>query len=204
VRYALVSESVRAKLSPAERKRIAADLAASLAETPTPAEVLALLEVAAGQRQRQLDAFRGQKTHEKTFLRFLDTIPLREFSEAELEKLCAYLRTLDARKPWQHCLNFAERRFENNPAFALSRLDFLLARKSGSSPPWQLHETLNRARALVQALPREQQERYLPILRHRQQHIEATVGPAVNPMDVLGGIFDAFGEPDEFEDDEDW
>lgn len=202
VRYALVSESVRAKLPPAERKRIAADLTAALAAPPSPAEVLALLEVAAAQRQRQLDAFRGQKTHEKTFLRFLDQIPLAEFSEAELEKLCGFLRALDARRPWQHCLDFAERRFSANPAFALSRLDYLLTRQSGGAT-WQLRDVLDRARALVQQLPREQQERYLPVLRQRQQQVEALAGPALSPFDVLGGIFDAFGGPDDGDED-DW
>jgi len=54
------------------------------------------------------------------------------------------LRALDARKPWQHCLDFAERRFKHNPAFALSRLDFLLTRKAGGAP-WQLGEVLSSA-----------------------------------------------------------
>ncbi len=203
VRYALVSESVRAKLSPAERKRIAGDLTAALAAPPTPAEVLALLEVAAGQRQRHLDAFRGQKTHEKTFLRFLDQVPLAEFSEPELVKLCSYLQALDARRPWQHCLDFGERRFPKNPAFALSRLDFLLSRKSGGAT-WQLRDQLDRVRALVQELPREQQERYLPILRQRQEQVDEVAGPAVNPMDILGGMFDAFGGPDDYDDEGEW
>jgi tetratricopeptide (TPR) repeat protein len=202
VRYALVSESVRAKLPPAERKRIAADLTAALAQTPTPAEVLSLLEAAAGQRLRQLDAFRGQKTHERSFLRFLDTIPLREFSETELQKLCGCLQALDARKPWQQCLEYAERCFPENPTFPLSRFDFLLSRKSGSAT-WQLGDALDRARALVQALPREQQERFLPFLRQRQQQVESLGGPGRGAMHVLEEMFDSFGGPDAF-DEEDW
>jgi tetratricopeptide (TPR) repeat protein len=198
-RYTLVSESVRAKLSPAERKRLANELTAALAEPATPAEVLALLEAAAGQRQRQLDAFRGQKTHEKTFLRFLDKIPIRDFSEAELERLCGHLMALDARRPWQKCIDIAERHFPDNPAFPLAQLDFYLSRREPDSRPWLLTQALDRARALVQRLPREAQERYLPILRGRQKQVEAVAGPRIDPMGVLGQMFDSFDEADDWD-----
>jgi tetratricopeptide (TPR) repeat protein len=200
VRYTLVGESVRAKLSLTQRKQLAGELTAALAETPTPAEVLALLQAAAGQRQRQLDPFRGQKTHEKTFLRFLDQIPISEFSETELEQLCSYLQALDARRPWQRYRSVAEDRFPDNPVFILSELDFLLSRREPDSRPWQLSDTLDHARELVHQLPREAQERFLPILRERQKQIEAIVGSRVDPMELMGGMLDAFDEPD-FDDD---
>jgi tetratricopeptide (TPR) repeat protein len=203
-RYALVSESVRAKLSVAERKRIAGDLTAALAEPPTPAEVLALLEVAAAQRTRQLGAFRGQKTHEKTFLRFLDHIPLGEFNESEMERLCGYLQILDARRPWQQCANVADRRFPSNPIFVLHQLDYVLSSRDPQSRPWQLTETLDRAHALVHALPREQQERYLPILRQRQEKVDALRGPQLNPFDMFGGMFDEYEDADDMDDGDDW
>ena len=201
IRYALVSESIRAKLTPAERKRIAGEMTTALAQPPTPAEVLALLEAAAGQRQRQLDNFRGQQTHEKNFLRFLDKLPIHEFSEAELEKLCGYLKALDARRPWQKCLDVAEERFPDNPAFPLSQLDYFLNAREPDHRPWLLTETLERARELVHQLPREGQERYVPILRQRQQQVEAITGSRVSPFDVLGSMFEEFGEP-EFDEDE--
>jgi tetratricopeptide (TPR) repeat protein len=202
VRYTLVGESIRAKLSPAERKRLANELTETLAQTPTPAEVLALLEAAAAQRRRQLDAFRGQKTHERTFLRFLDKIPISEFSEGELEKLCSYLQSLDARRPWQQYLRIAERRFPENPAFPLSQLDFLLSRQGADGRPWALTDELERARELVHQLPREAQERFLPLLRERQKQVEAITGAQVSPMDILGNMFDGFDGPEDFDDED--
>src|SRR5439155_20806350 len=118
VRYGLVSESIRAKLPAADKKRLAAELNAALAQRPTPGEVLALLEMAAQQRMRLLDAYRGQKTHERTFLGFLDKVPLDEFGEADLVKLIVHLQTLEARRPWQRCLDVAERAYPESPAFA--------------------------------------------------------------------------------------
>jgi hypothetical protein len=203
VHYALVSESVRAKLSVAERKRIAGELTAALAQPPTPAEVLALLEGAAGQRQRQLDAFRGQKTHEKTFLRFLDHLPIAEFSETELERLCGHLQALDARRPWQNCLQIAEDRFPDNPTFAVSRLDCHLSSPAAENRPWLLREALERARYLVQELPREAQERFLPLLRQRQQQIEALGADRAGQFEMIESMFGPFGGPDEM-DEEDW
>ncbi len=176
----------------------------ALGEPPTSAEVLALLETAAGQRQRQLDNFRGQKTHEKTFLGFLDKLPLGEFNEAELEKLCGYLKTLDARRPWQKCLDTGERHFPDNPAFLLSRLDWYLSNRTPDSRPWLLTQTLASAHRLVQQLPRKAQERYLPLLRQRQQQVEAISGSRFNPMEILGNMFERFGGPDDFDDEDDW
>jgi tetratricopeptide (TPR) repeat protein len=204
VRYALVSESTRAKLTPAQRKGITTDLTQALAEAATPSEVLALLEAAADQRQRKLDAFRGQKTHEKTFLRFLDKLPLAEFTEAELERLCAHLAALDARRPLQRCLDVAERRYPENPEFVLARLDYHLNNRDSVGAGWQLTSMLDHARRLVQQLPREAQERYLPTLKERQEQVEAVTGAQVSPFNMLDEIFDRFGEAEGFDDDDGW
>src|SRR5205085_1430637 len=61
-RYALVGESVRAKLSATEKKRFAEDMKAALAQTPTSAEILVLIESAAQQRLTHDESFHGQKT----------------------------------------------------------------------------------------------------------------------------------------------
>jgi tetratricopeptide (TPR) repeat protein len=205
IRYCLVGESIRAKLSPAERKRIAADLTAALATPPTPPEVLALLQAAADQRRRGLDAFRGQKTHEKTFLGFLDKIPAAEFNEQETQRLCAFLQVLEARRPWQQVLNVAKRRFPNNPLFSLAQLDYYLSGNDAVNRPWLLTQELERARELVQKAPREQQESLLPTLRDREEQLAAIRGSQLDPFDVMGDMLDEFDYDDEFEDeDEDW
>lgn len=202
VHYGLVSESVRAKLVPAEKKRIAAELTAALAQPSSPVEVLALLEAAAQQRQRQLDTFRGQKTHEKTFLRFLDKIPLDAFGEDELVKLCGFLQAIDARGPWLRCLEKGVLEYPDNPPLALSRIDFYLTQ--GKNPNlWTVKHHLDRAHKILQNLPRETQERYLPSFRQREQKVNALGGP-VPPMSMLDRLFDEFGGFDPDDDDEEW
>jgi tetratricopeptide (TPR) repeat protein len=200
--FGLVSESIRAKLPPAEKKRLAADMKTALAEPPTPGEVLALLEAAAQQRKRQLDAYHGQKTHERTFLRFLDSVSLYEFKEDEVVKLCGYLQAMDARGPWQRCLERAEFEYPHNAAIALSHLDYLLTQKSEPSP-WIVRDRLDRARRLIQALPREAQDRLLPGLRQREQQVHALGGMA-DPMSMLDRIFGFDGPDDEDDDDDGW
>jgi tetratricopeptide (TPR) repeat protein len=202
VRYGLVSESIRAKLVPAQKKRIAGEMTQALAQPSSPAEVLALLEAAAQQRQRQLDTFRGQKTHEKTFLRFLDRIPLDTFGEDELVQLCGYLQAIDARGPWQRCLDKGDFEHPDNPALALSRIDYHLTQ--GKHPnPWMVKHHLDRARKILQELPREAQERYLPVFRQREQKVNA-LGGGLPPMRMLDRLFDEFGGFDPDDDDEEW
>jgi tetratricopeptide (TPR) repeat protein len=204
VRYGLVGESVRARLSPADKKRLAAELAEALAQPPTPAEVLALLELAADQRQRQLDAFRGQKTHERNFVRFLDRIPLDEFSEPELEKLCRYLQILDARRPWERCLNQAEFEYPDNLVLRLSRVDFFLTRKEPQREVWNLRACLDAIRKIVHKLPREAQERFLPALREREKEVQALGGPPMHPFDMLEPFFEDDDDDDDECDEDEW
>jgi tetratricopeptide (TPR) repeat protein len=203
VRYALVSESVRAQLPPAERKRIAADLKAALAVPPAPAEVLALLAAAADQRLRQLDSFRGQKTHERTFARFLDQIPIDEFGEAELEKLIGYLQAIDVRGPWKRCLQRAEVQFPDNPMFVLSWVDYYLTASDPTYEAFRMRGHLDAARRLVQNLPREAQERYLQAIRLREKKVEELGGPPVDPFQMIDPFF-GFEDGPEEEDEEAW
>jgi tetratricopeptide (TPR) repeat protein len=201
VRYALLSAGIRAKLPPTERQRLADELAAALAEPPTPAEALALLQSAADQRQRKLDAFRGQKTHERTFLRFLDKVPLKKFGEADLERLCGYLQALDARRPWERCLKEAEGRFSKNPSFALSYADFYLTRREPERNLWFIKHHLDRARQLVQGLPREAQDRYLPAIRHREERVRELDD---GRLDMFSALDRMMGGPGPEGDDEEW
>ncbi len=200
VRYALVGEATRAKVPPAERKRLSDELTAALAGPPRPAEALALLAAAAHQRQRKLDAFRGQKTLERTFVRFLDRIPFDEFDEDGLIKLCAYLQLLDARRPWERLLKQAGRRFPNTPFFPLSYIDFYMSRRDPGGSIGYIRGYLERARQLVHRLPREQQERYLPLLRRQEEQVGALDPGQLDMFDMMGRmIFDGGPEDDEEE-----
>ena len=203
--FALVGESVRAKLSAKEKKQIAQDFKTALAQTPTSAEILVLLESAAAQRDTHDDAFHGQKTQEKTILKFLDGIRFNVFNEAQLNRLCLSLQTLQARKPWLNCLTYARRHFLKNPFFRLSYADYYLLDDNREPKTHLAREHLDDARRLVQEMPRgEEQQRYLEQIKEREEiiaEINARMPSMNDMMDRFfsGGFGPNFGEDDEDE-----
>ncbi len=200
-RYALVGESVRAKLPPKQKKQLTDDLKSALAQAPTPGEILVLLECAAQQREFHAESFHGQKTHEKTILKFLDQLSFDHFSERQLERLCAGLQGLDARRPWLKCLEYARRRFLKNPAFRLSWVDYYL---SGANPEDKTHlarEHLDQARRLIESMPRGEPQQQLQ--EQIQEKEKAIIALSSNPMSMMEEIFDGFGFDDEDDDDDD-
>jgi tetratricopeptide (TPR) repeat protein len=205
-RYLWVCESIRAKLPPKQKKQFNDELKTVLTEEPKPAEVLVLLEVAAQQRQTHTETFRGQKSHEKTILKFLDQLHLQAFDESQLERLCAGLQGLQARKPWMDCLEYARRRFLKNPAFRLSWVDYYL---TGPRPEDKTHlarEHLDQARRLIEAMPRgEQQQQLLDQLKQKEKIIAELTAGRMSMFDMMDRLFSGFGGfGDEDEDEEYW
>ncbi len=206
VRYALVGESVRAKMTPAQKKHYASDLKTALEQTPTAAEILVLIESAAQQRTTHDDAFHGQKTQEKTILKFLEKIPYPAFTESQLERLTSGLATIEARKPWFNCLGYARKHFLKNPFFRLSYADYYLAEKTRDIKTHLAQEHIDDARRLIEQLPRgEMQEQFLDQLKEKEKIIQEI--DAQNPgfIDVFSEMFDSFdgGFDEDFEDDDD-
>jgi tetratricopeptide (TPR) repeat protein len=201
-RFALVGESVRANLPTKEKKQFAQDLKTALAQTPTPAEILVLIESAASQRHTHDETFHGQKAQEKTILKFLDRIKFNEFNEAQLVRLCRGLATLLARKPWLKCLNHARRHFLKNPFFRLSYTDFYLLDETGEPKPHLAREHLDAARRLIEEMPRgEQQQQYFEQIKTREE-ILAEMNARASSM--MGGLRGFFGGFEDFEDDDDF
>ena len=207
-RYALVGESVRAKLSAQEKKQIAQELKAALAQTPTPAEILVLIESAAHQRLTHADVFHGQKTQEKTVLKFLDKLTYPDFDEHQLERLCTGLMTLQSRKPWFNCLNHARRHHLKNVFFRLSFVDYYLQEKNADSKTHLAQEHLDAARRLVEAIPRgEQQQQFLEQIKEKEEMIAALNAGRPTMFSMMerlfgGGFGPDFGE-DDYDDEED-
>lgn len=203
-RYTLVGESVRAKLSAPQKKQIAQDLKDALAQAPTPAEILVLLEGAAQQRRTHDDAFHGQKTQEKTILKFLDSIRLHEFNEAQLERLCTCLGVLQARRPWLTCLNHARRQCLKNPFFRLAFVDYYLM--DGDPYTSKVHlarEHLDDARRLVEPMPRgELQQQYLEQIKEKERILAEMQARNPSMMDMLDRMFGGGGPPFGDEDDD--
>ncbi|MSQ97180.1 MAG: hypothetical protein EXR98_21875 [Gemmataceae bacterium] len=197
-RYALVGESVRAKLSASQKKQIALDLKLALAQTPTPAEILVLLEGAAQQRLTHDAAFHGQKTQEKTILKFLEGIRLHEFNEAQLERLCTGLGVLQVRKPWLNCLTHGRRQFVKSVFFRLAFADYyLIGGDPYSSKVHLAREHLDAARRLVEKLPPgEQQQQYVEQIKEKEKTIAEMNARSPAMMDVLDRMFGGgFGPP---------
>ena len=207
-RYALVGESVRAKLSAKEKKEIAQELKAALAQTPTPAEILVLIESAAHQRLTHADVFHGQKTQEKTILKFLDQLAFDAFDEPQLERLCTGLMTLQARKPWFNCLNQARRHHLKNVFFRLAFVDYYLTEKNADRKTHLAQEHLDQARRLVEAIPRgEQQQQLLEQIQEKEEMIAALNAGRPNMFSMMERLFGGFGPGDDdfedFDDDDD-
>jgi len=205
-RYALVGASVRAGLAHKEKKRIADEFKAALKETPTPAEILVLIESAAHQRDVHERAFHGQKTQEKTILKFLDQIAFDSFDEPQLERLCTGLQSLEARKPLLNCLNYARRRYLSNPFFRLAFVEYYLMDGSHDPKTHLAKEHLDSARRLIEQMPRgEQQQQYLEKIQEYEKLIAELAAGRFSMLDALGSMFDQFGGfDDEFEEDDEW
>lgn len=204
-RYALVGESVRAKLSAKEKKQIADDLKAALSQTPTPAEILVLIESAAHQRSTHDESFHGQKTQEKTILKFLDQLAFTDFDERQLERLCTGLMTLQARKPWMNCLTQARRKHLHSIFFRLSYADYYLTERHAERKTHLAREHLDAARRLVEALPRgEQQQQHLEQIKEKEAIIAKLDAGRPDMFSMMGRIFEGFGGEMDDDEDEDW
>jgi tetratricopeptide (TPR) repeat protein len=205
-RYALVGESVRAGLPAKQKKQFAQELKAALAEGPTPAEILVLLESAAHQRETHDDSFHGQKTQEKTILKFLDGITFDAFDERQLMRLCIGLQTLNARKPWLNCLQHGRRRFLKVPFFRLSLADYYLTERSRDPRTDLARAHLDDARRLAGEMPPgEHQQTYLEQIREREQLIAQIAARSPTFLDMMDGMFSdgPFPDDDDFYDDDD-
>ncbi len=203
-RYALVGESVRAKLSAPQKKQIAQDLKEALALAPTPAEILVLVESAAQQRTTHEQSFHGQKTQEKTILKFLDSLPLNEFGEPQLERLCTSLGVLEARKAWLSCLNHARRKCPTNPFFRLALADhYLMDGDPYSAKKHLVREHLDAARQLIEKMPRgELQQQYLQQVQEKEKVLAEISARNPSMADVLDRMFGDDGSPFGYEDED--
>lgn len=207
-RYTLVGESIRAKLPPKEKKRIAADLKAALSEAPTPAEIVVLIQSAGQQHVVHDETFHGQKTQEKSIVKFLEQMHFEVFDEMQLSILVGGLQVLQARKAWLNCLNFARRRYLKNVLFRLSFVDYYLLDVSTDPKTHLAREHLDAARRLIQEMPRgEEQQRLLDEIQDKEEFLTQLESRNRGMMDVLDQIFGNKPMPfndaaDDYDDDE--
>jgi tetratricopeptide (TPR) repeat protein len=204
-RFSLVGESIRAKLPPAEKKRFAADFKAALAEPRTPAEIIVLIQSAAQQHLVHDEAFHGQKTQEKSIVKFFDQIDFNAFDETQCTVLTAALQTLEARKAWLNCLNYARRKYLKNPHFRLSFVEYYLTENTGDPKTHLAREHLDAARRLANDLPRgELQQQLLEEIQHKEEVTAALEARNRGMMDVFDRVFGGGPFGDDYDDDDDY
>src|SRR5207248_1969168 len=116
------------------------------------------------------ESFHGQKTHEKTIVKFLEKLTFDAFTEPQLERLCAGLQALQARKPWLSCVQFGRERYLKNPVFRLAWVDYYLSDRNPEDKTHLAGEHLDAARRLIEAMPRgEQQQQLLDQLQAKEK-----------------------------------
>lgn len=205
VHYALVGESIRAKLPPGEKKRIAGEFKDALADSRSPAEVVVLIQSAAQQHLVHDEKFHGQKSQEKSMVKFLDQIHFDAFDESQLSYLVKDLQTLEARKPWLNSLNYARRKYLKNPVFRLSFVEYYLTERSSDPKTHLAREHLDAARRLVNEMPRgDLQQRLLDEIQDKEDVIARLEARNRGMMDVLDQIFGGGGafQEDDYDDDD--
>jgi tetratricopeptide (TPR) repeat protein len=205
VTYSALIETIRFKL-PKLKKRFDQEFKAALAEPPSAAGAVAVAQTAAVHQQAGV-TYHGQKTHEKKVLAYIERAARIDFSEAQLESLCASLLVLKSRRALTRFTREGQRRYPQNPFFPYLEAESHFVQGTGMVQPWQVRPLLEHAQRLAQALPRD--ERQQRLLQQIQQRMEQVA--ALDPFARLfggGSPFEAFfGFDDDDEDDyddDDW
>lgn len=206
IAFSMLIEAIRLKL-PALKRRFNTEFNAALNEPPTAAAAVSLASTAASHHVAGV-TYHGQKTHEKKVLAYLTRAQKVTFSEEQLENVCTSLLGLKALRLLRDYAHLGQRKFPKDPFFPYIEAESYISEGSDRCPMYQVSSLLDKARQLVEALPREHRHWEL------QEPIEhrLTLVSAFSPFGPMGGIFGSMleqllqGEFDEedFEDDEDW
>jgi tetratricopeptide (TPR) repeat protein len=201
VAFNLVIEAIRLKLLPALKTRFNNDFNAGLAEPPVAAAAADVAETAAAHRGAGV-TYRGQKTHEKKVLAYLDKVPPAEFTDAQLEKVCTALLGLDALKALRTFAALGQRRFPGNAQFYFLEAESYIALGPNRCPLWKVTPLLEKASQLAAQLPPDdKQKALLEAIRQRQQ-MTGIVGPG--GMGMLQDLFEGMFGGGDYWDDDDW
>ncbi len=204
-RYGLVIAAARVELPAKDKKQFAEDLKAALSQPATLEEVQTLLDNMAFDHVTYGNECPGQKTHEKTILKFLEKISLNQFDEAQLQRLCAALGVLRARKAWLKSLNHARRKYPKNPFFHICFVEYYVHDDSRNLKMHLAREHLEQARMLVEEMPRgDLQQTYVKQITLMGEMIAELEARQPNMFNMLGQMFGDFGPGSEDDEDEFW
>jgi tetratricopeptide (TPR) repeat protein len=204
VAFSMLIETIRYKLPKKLKDRFDKEVKEYLAQPPTARAAAAVSDTAAAMRAAGVTYF-GQKTHEKRVLGYLEKALKEDFTEDQLEHICADLQVLQASRLRLNFIRQGQRRFPDSPAFYLAEAEYHLDQGPYRSSPYQTQQLLEKAQQLANALPRDpRQQQLLERIQHRLDALHV-----LNPFARLFGggpmdVFDMFGggPDDDYEDDD--
>ena len=199
IAYSMLIEVIRLKLPTALKKRFDREFKESLAEAPTGAAAAAVAETMAAHRLAGI-TYHGQKTHEKKVLTYLDQALKADFTETQLERICASLVGDKTHKHLRAYSALGQRKFPTNPLFYYMEAESLIAQGQHRCPIPTTQSLLARARELAAALPPDEKQKALLHAIQERQDLLTAFSPfgRMFPMDMLGGMMeDMFGYEDE-------
>lgn len=194
VAFLMLLEANRYKLSRPLKTRFDKDFTQALQTTATAEMAISALKVAVFHRVAKVAAYRGQKTHEKKLLDYLGRVPFDNFTENQLQQVCAALMNLGeyiiARKYTERGIQ----RFQCNPHFPfLKAQTYILASPKRRSSSWEISQLLVKAEQRAQALPQDDIIRdLLEGIRLARESLNISANPLVMLGNIFGGMFDQF------------
>jgi tetratricopeptide (TPR) repeat protein len=205
VAFSMLIETIRLKLPPRLKNRFTAEFKEGLAEPPTAAAAVALAATAAVHQQAKVQ-YRGQKTHEKQILAYLEKAAKLDFSEEQLEMIADALLELKALKVLRKYTSHARHRFPRNPHFDFLEAESYFAQGPYRFPAWKVQPLLSRAGELARALPPDdKQKALLEKIQQREQMLGISsflMGPQSMGMleEIFGGLLDDMEDENDYDD----
>ena len=206
VAFSMLIEIIRLKLPGKLKTRFDREFNTALAEPPTGAGAAAIVRTAAAHRLAGVD-YRGQKTHEKKVLTYLDKAVKADFTEDQLEKVCGSLLSMKNLRLARTFTGLGRKRFPKSPVFPYLEAESYIAEGPARCPIWQVGPLLEEASRLAAKLPADdRQQQLLDAIRARQQMISLFNPFSGSFMEQLGDMFGGMLDDDDDEDDldDDW
>jgi hypothetical protein len=185
-------EAIRLKLPPKLKSRFDKEFKEGLAAAPTAVAATSLAQTAAT-HQRVGVSYRGQKTHEKQVLAYLEKSLKVELTAEQLENIADSLLGLKAFKAVRKLTALGRRRFPQNPHFYFLEAESYFGQGPYRFPAWKVQPLLSKAAELAHAQPADdKQKALLEQIDHRQQMLGLSnflLGPQ-----SLGMLEEMFGQ----------
>jgi tetratricopeptide (TPR) repeat protein len=195
VAFSILIEVIRLKLPGKLKTRFDREFKAALEEPAEPCAAVALVETASTHRLAGV-TYRGQKTHEKKALTYLERLHPSAFSEEQLKNVCYGLLSLKALKLLHKFASGGQERFPKNPHFFYLEAEGYIALGPNRCPIWRAASVLSEARTLAEQLPPDEARDHLLESIEARQMLVGTAGP-LGGLAGLGG-FDALNSFDDF------